>query len=271
MAKSAIGRGQFSGRLGGDVFVVRNGKQIIRAYQPIVANPKSLPQRLQRAKGNLVGQISKITPWQILEGLGNNKVARRSRFLQLALRNADSIVNVSDPSEIIASLKADKFIFSEGAIVPCIQVVSAQAFLAGVSVLVGRIPNTTDEDLIRQGVLVVVTVMQTSGEYESVLYAYAKGEDMLSGNITVTLPHPRESAYVAGVYLAPFSTVDGSSLTVVANSLYGDGADFNASMIANPSALPLVWGLSNYVTDATFTPSSKSDDEPVEEATKKKK
>lgn len=271
MAKSAIGRGQFSGRLGGDVFVVRNGQQIIRAYQPVVANPKSLPQRLQRAKGNLVGQISKITPWQILEGLGNNKVARRARFLRLALRNADALMVDNDPNTINASLKVTDFIFSEGAITPAIGINSATAAQNSVTATLSRLTGVTSDDFNASGTLLVVVLLQASGKYESVIYRFVSSSEFSGSSLEVTLPHISEGAYIAACYLAPFRTTDGSSMSTVAEQLTGTATDFNALMSYNPSALPIVWGQSTYYFEVAFTPNSKSDDEPEEVSTRKKK
>lgn len=76
---SIVGTG--TGRLGGSVFAVRNGQQIVRAYQAVVQNPKSIAQVSQRAKMKLASQISavfakEITPWR-REG----SVSGRNRFV----------------------------------------------------------------------------------------------------------------------------------------------------------------------------------------------
>lgn len=76
---SIVGTG--SGRLGGSVFVVRNGQQVVRVYQANVVNPKSSAQVVQRAKMKLASQLSAIfakelTPWR-REGM----VSGRNRFV----------------------------------------------------------------------------------------------------------------------------------------------------------------------------------------------
>ena len=60
MAKSTNGLGQFRGKLGGAVFAVNAGEQIVRQYQPQVANPRTAAQLTQRAKMNLTGKLSAI-------------------------------------------------------------------------------------------------------------------------------------------------------------------------------------------------------------------
>lgn len=49
-----------SGRLAGSVFAIRNGETIERAYQPVVANPKSPAQVASRAKLKLMSQLSAV-------------------------------------------------------------------------------------------------------------------------------------------------------------------------------------------------------------------
>lgn len=271
MAKSAIGRGQFSGRLGGDVFVIRNGQQIIRSYQPVVANPKSMPQRLQRSKANLVGQISKITPFQILEGLGSNKVDRRSRFLKLALKNATTALVNDDPKIVNASLAIENFIFSEGAITPTMTITNLTATANNTSVSLTRLAGVTDDDFNASGALVVVIIMQESGEYESVLYRFVSSSDFSTTQLVVNIPHINEGAYVAAAFLAPFKTTDGKDMSIVTGKLTGTATDFNALMSANPSSLPIVWGDSNYYRQTSFTPNSKSEEEEEEKIAKRKK
>lgn len=91
MSKSTNGLGQFRGKLGGVVYGVRNGQQIIRAYQPVVANPKSKEQRLQRAKGVLAGKLSHLITASVIVGMnGGSKSGRRAMFNKNLL---DSIVS----------------------------------------------------------------------------------------------------------------------------------------------------------------------------------
>lgn len=255
MAKSPNGVGQFSGKMGGLVFAVRSGQQIVRSYQPIVSNPKSAAQRLQRAKANLVGQISKLVPYQILVGLGNSKVARRARFLKLAMNNATALMSPSDPSTINAKLEVNKFIFSEGAVVPTIDVSVLTATSTSISGNLSRIAGVSDEDLIASGALLVITMLTTNGTYESVYYLFVDGSDLLaSAPFAFSFSHPNVGGYIAAAYIAPFKTQDGTSLRARANELFGEGADFAASMVYNPASLPVVYGNSRYVSQSTYMP-----------------
>lgn len=254
MAKSTNGLGKFSGKLGASVFAIRNGQQIIREKPVVVANPKSQLQRLQRAKANLVGQISKITPFQILTSLGTNRSARRSRFLRLSMNGATSSVSTSNPNEILAKLDSPDFIFSEGTMIPTMNITGYTASQRSVSITLTRDAAVSQADFLASGALVVVTILTTSGVYESILYRFIDASEFANNNtLSITINHPEEGGYVAGFYMAPFSTADGKALRAKANDLYGDGSDFAASMAYNPSVIPLVWGRSTFVNQAEYT------------------
>lgn len=257
MAKTPNGLGQYSGKVGGVVYAVQNGQQIVRSYQPVVRNPKSLSQRLQRAKANLVGQLSSVVPWQILEGLGANRRARRSRFLRLALNATTAQVSEADASVLLAKLPNDKFVFSEGALTPAILMANPAATAFNVSFTLQRYPDVPQSEFLASGALAVVVIKTTDGLYESVLYRFVPASEIAAtsgGVITVTFQHLNDGAYYADFYLAPFRTDDGSALRAKADALYGTDADFNAQMVYNPSALPLVWGDSRLYHSVTFTP-----------------
>lgn len=259
MAKSPNGVGQFSGKMGGLVFAVRSGQQIVRSYQPIVSNPKSSLQRLQRAKANLVGQISKIVPYQVLVGLGDSKVSRRARFLRLAMNNATALVSPSDPSIINSKLDVNKFIFSEGSVIPSMTVGELNAELNSISGSVVRIAGFTDADFLTTGALLVVTMLSTDGVYESVFFRFIDASEFQGNNsISVSFSHVNEGAYTAAAYIAPFKTQDGTYLRARADELFGEGANFAASMVYNPASLPVVFGASQYIRQAVYTPSTNA-------------
>lgn len=254
MAKIYGINGYASGKLGNSVLAVYNGMQVVRQYQPIVSNPKSSSQKLQRAKANLIGQISKITPWQILTGLGNNKRARRARFLRLGLLNATATVSSSDASIINAKLADTDFIFSEGAVVPVMHVGSVTAATRNIAVAVEKLSGVSNEEIIKNGALIVAVMMTTDGQYESVFYEFISGDQVISGAVTVNFPHVNEGAYFVDVYLAPFKTTDGTSLRARADQMFGSNTDFNANMQYNPSAVAVEWGNSNLVASDEYTP-----------------
>ena len=78
---SIVGTG--TGRMGGSVFVVRHGEQIVRAYQPVVDNPKSAAQSEQRAKLKAAVQMSAVlsTALAAFKGFGGPNVSARNAFV----------------------------------------------------------------------------------------------------------------------------------------------------------------------------------------------
>lgn len=71
-----------TGRVAGSVFAIRNGVTIERAYQPVVANPKSVAQEETRAKFKLVQQLATVvSPYIAMrrEGL----VSSRNKFVRV--------------------------------------------------------------------------------------------------------------------------------------------------------------------------------------------
>lgn len=254
MAKTPNGLGQYSGKVGGVVYAVQNGQQVVRSYQPIVSNPKTLAQRKQRAKANLVGRISQIVPWQIIEGLGSNRRERRSRFLRLAMRSAIVPAEPSDPKSITAKLEPTRFLFSEGAIMPTMTVTAATAEELYITITLGKLNGVTASEWAVSGALLVVVVMSVDGVYEQVLYRFVSNAEFSQTSLSVQFFHISEGAYVTNVYLAPFKTTDASKMAVITSQLESDENAFAATLSANPSSLPLVWGNSKFYRTAEYTP-----------------
>lgn len=91
MAKATIAFSKARGKVGGLVFRHDAGiGTVVSEYNPHPNNPRTAAQTRQRAKMNVVGQISKYTPASVLLGLDPNKRKARSRFVSLALKASDA-------------------------------------------------------------------------------------------------------------------------------------------------------------------------------------
>lgn len=95
---SLIGDG--TGRLGGSVFAVRRGEQIVRKYQPVVSNPSTDAQVSQRAKFKLAQQVAAalgddVTPY----GIVDRKISARNAFTS-ALLKSGAITYSSDTASV---------------------------------------------------------------------------------------------------------------------------------------------------------------------------
>lgn len=258
MAKTPIGLGQFSGRVGGVVYAVQAGRQVVRAYQPIVSNPKSTAQSIQRAKGNLVGRISKITPWQILEGLGDNKFNRRSRFLRLLLRKVTAGQAAGDPSQFNAKLLDADFVFSEGTLIPVYFFASVTSSSSSVTVRVSRVAGAPESAFASQGLLMVVVIKQSTGVWEEVQYRFLSPNELTNAPLDVEFTHRGEGAYFASAYLAPFGTADGSKLPTISGDLTSTANSLDALLSVGAAASTIVWGASSFGGSSTFTPTTAS-------------
>ena len=138
MAKASNGLGKFSGKLGGAVFVIRNGNQIVREYNPRPSNPKSVLQLQQRAKGNLAGRITSFVPKTAIMGLGVNSERRRARFNQLILKGAQVSLIGDNYS---AKIPWESVKFSEGTVVSPFYLGSIGANVNVVSVTLRGLPS----------------------------------------------------------------------------------------------------------------------------------
>lgn len=112
MAKSVGLIGTLSGKVGNAVFCKgENGGTIVRAYQPQVNNPKSSAQTAQRAKLNLIGRLSQVTPAEVLVGLGGSKRRNRAMFLSNCLRAA---ATATVEGVFQATIDPEDIVFSKG-------------------------------------------------------------------------------------------------------------------------------------------------------------
>lgn len=109
---------QWKGRAGGQVYRVREGQQIVSAYQPNVTNPRSEAQLEQRAKFALMSRLSSLTPDAAIIGFGGSKANRRAKFTSNIIRNAfvRAIPDPTDPMKVImtGNIANEDLLFSVG-------------------------------------------------------------------------------------------------------------------------------------------------------------
>lgn len=113
MAKSVGMVGTLRGKAGNFVYAKgEDGSTIVRAYQPQVTNPNTDAQILQRAKLNLAGRLSKITPKGVIIGMdGATNRQRRSRYNALIAKSATATIRGGQGSAYIRDVELK---FSEG-------------------------------------------------------------------------------------------------------------------------------------------------------------
>lgn len=106
--------GLIRGRQGNNVFSIQNGTQVVKVYNPQVANPRTIAQREQRVKFAMAGKMSGATPSDALIGMGgSSNRARRARFVQQITQRA-SVTGAA--SNLVAAIPYESVIYSEGSV-----------------------------------------------------------------------------------------------------------------------------------------------------------
>lgn len=114
MAKIYGMNGVATGRRGNDVFAVTNGTQIVRQYQPIVANPRTDAQLRQRARMNTAGRFSHLCPKNLLKAMQTENNRKNRSLFNKGLIDATT-ANAPVGGVYTATLAAGAVEFSRGA------------------------------------------------------------------------------------------------------------------------------------------------------------
>ena len=267
MAITSNGLGKFSGKLGGAVFVIRNGKQIVREYNPRPTNPKSALQLQQRAKGNLAGRISSFVPKAAIFGLGTNAIARRSRFNKIILDAAQvTLIN----NEYQAKVPWENVLFSEGSVKPTVALSKSQA--TAYTIIADFVRRTHIPDDVYASSMARIVVMVYDSKSQQLVEVVTKivtKPDGSDNQVSTSVPVNHPSGYVAAMFLVPMSTSDGSQVAISTDMATKDDADIAASLSANGSAVVFNYGRSLFLGQVTYTPQSSSSAAPSDESKRK--
>lgn len=251
MAKFVGLIGTIRGKVGTTVFTKgENGISYGRAYQPQVANPKTAGQIDQRAKMNLVGRMSQVTPKGLLVGMnGANNRQRRSMFNRIMLNAA--VVDRSDLSHIIAKVAPEDIVFSQGA-----ETFAATA--AAPTVAAGSVSITLtlgDAALAsKYGERIVVAVIDPSNKagYSQVKYADKVLDNTTAATVTVNFSSPIEDQSLVCVYRLPFVLNDAGAAYRY-ETLSNDGGDIIADILSSRAAYVRDFGNSVLQSSVVFT------------------
>ena len=266
MAKASNGLGKFSGKLGGAVFVIRNGKQIVREYNPRPSNPKSALQLQQRAKGNLAGRISSFVPKAAIFGLGTNAIARRARFNKIILDAAQvTLIN----NEYSAKVPWENVLFSEGSVSPTLSLAGSSAYANNVIAKFDRVVGVPDDVFNASMSRIVVMVYDIkSQQLVEVVTKIVNKPDVPNNPVSTNVPVAFPLGYVAAMFLVPMSTMDGSEVAISTDMATKDDAAIAASLSANGSAVVFNYGRSSFLGQVTYTPQSSQSAAPSKERKK---
>lgn len=249
MAKFVGFVGTISGKVGTTVFAKgEKGISYGRSYQPVVANPKTVGQVDQRAKMNLVGKMSQVTPAEVLIGMGTRKRARRSEFNKILLNAAT--VDRSDPNTIVAKLNPEDIIFSLGA-----QALEANVTTSAATTgTVASISLTLQDESLagKYGERIVVAVIDPAdkGGYSLIKYTDVVFDNTSAKTVTISYGNPIEDKSMVSFYRLPYMlTEEGAAMRTT--SLNNDGTDIIAKILESNS-LVREWGRSTLVTSLVF-------------------
>lgn len=250
MAKVTKLVGNFRGRVGGLVYSKGEGAEnYVRAYQPQVFNPKSEAQVDQRAKMNLIGRLSEVTPKSVLIGMGGSGRMRRSAFNANLLNMA--IIDRSAPGIVSAQLNPEDIVFSRGAEslnanVSTAPVVTATQVSMGLTLNDAELAN-------KYGERIVVAVIDPEDKGG---YSFLRTTEVVFANttaVTITIPFGTEIAdeTMVAVYRLPFMLSEAGQ-SMVTEGLANDATNIIAKAIMTAGALR-GWGDSKMEAVMVFT------------------
>lgn len=251
MAKFVGFVGTIRGKVGTTVFTKgEKGLTYGRSYQPQIYNPKTVGQVDQRAKMNLVGRMSQITPKGLLVGMnGVNNRQRRSRFNSVLLSAA--LIDRTDPANIMAKIEPGNIIFSQGA-----EIIAASAGTPSVTSRMVTVALTLSDAALAgsYGERIVVTVVDPSskGGYSTVRYSDVVLDGVAATTVSVPFPSAIEGQSLVCVYRIPF-VLNESGISYRTESIRNDGTDIIANMLANPAAYVRGFGSSVLLSSSVFT------------------
>ena len=261
--------GTLRGRQGNNVFAVQNGTQIVRAYQPVVANPRTSAQQLIRARFSLAGKISGFTPSFAVSGMrGNSARSRRAAFVS-ALSKAATAVAIQGGYQAI--LPFVNFTFSQGSIAKWSQDITPTAALAANGQITVTVPGMTTITGFPSGYreLVVVGLFDSVGSPLDNVQARVHSS---SGSDVFRFHQNTPSNAVAAVWICPF--VPQTNVAGVSAGNVGVTDDNTGAVLSTANDTRIAaseWGDTYFISAITITPSRDAGDDPEAAETKKKR
>lgn len=250
MAKVTKMVGNFRGRVGGLVYSKGEGAEnYVRAYQPQVLNPKTEGQIDQRAKMNLIGRLSEVTPKSVLIGMGGTGRMRRSAFNANLLNVAT--IDRTVPGTVVAQLNPEDIIFSRGAEVLSANVSTAATVTATQLSLGLTLTDSTLAGKYGERIVVAVIDPEDKGGYSFLRTSEVVLADATAVTITIPFGTTIVSDSMVVVYRLPFVlTEEGQSM--VTEGLANNANNIIAKAIVSNGALR-GWGNSVMESKTVFT------------------
>lgn len=252
MAKITKLLGAARGRVGGLVFSKGDGgENYVRSYQPVVYNPKTTAQKIPRAKMNLAGRLSGVTPPSVLAGLsGENRRQRRSRFSSILLKAI--FVDMTDPAAIVAKIDPSDVVFSEGSGVISAGESTPMAVTSNTVTIGLQLADESLAGMYGEKLIVAIIDPAQKGGYSRVVATDVVFENTTARTITINLSGPMEAESLVCLYRVPFVLSDDGRQAISTSTIYTDGSDMLAQLIS-VSGNVRKWGASILNGTQVFT------------------
>lgn len=206
MGKSAGLIGALTGKIGNVVFYKGDkGQTYERAYVAQKANPRTAGQSIQRAKMNLVGQISALVPKVILTlGLPSAR-NNRAEFNRLMLGLVE--VDTTNPEVFEARIDPARIVFSKGA--ETLQATVRDELLTASSF--GMELTLSDSSLANkygERIICLVTSVKNRAGVAAVVYRDVILTSVTPESVNVQLPFTLSDGDMLTVHRVPFVLTD---------------------------------------------------------------
>lgn len=250
MAKFVGFIGTIRGKVGTTVFTKgENGISYGRSYQPKIQNPKTEAQQDQRAKMNLVGRLSQITPKNVLVGMGGMGRARRSAFNSNLLKVAT--IDRTDPSTVKAIIEPEDIVFSRGS-ETLNALVSTPMVLTATRVTLGlTLSDSTLAGKYGERIVVLAIDPKDKGGYSLVRSVDVLFSSVEAVSLTVPFGASLESETMVAVYRLPY-VLTSEGMKMVTEGIANENENIIAKALMTAGAVR-GWGLSKMEVKQVFT------------------
>lgn len=250
MAKVTKMVGNFRGRVGGLVYSKGEGAEnYVRAYQPQVYNPKTEGQVDQRAKMNLIGRLSEVTPKSVLVGMGGSGRMRRSAFNANLLNMAT--IDRSTPGTIVAQLNPEDIVFSRGPEGLSAAVSTAAAVTANQVSLGLTLNDATLAGKYGERIVVAVIDPEDKGGYSFLRTSEVVFPDTTAMTVTISFGTDIVDDSMVAIYRLPF-VLSEEGQSMLTEGIANNATDIVAKVIMTAGALR-GWGNSVMDSKQVFT------------------
>lgn len=240
MAKLAGGAlGVRRGKVGAEVYSVTGGIQVVKQYQPVVANPNTDGQQIQRLKMMVVGKISKAIRPDMLVGLGTRFNAR-AEFNKTMLRAAEARL-AGDAGSWKARVPATALVFSHG-------FVPSPYTFGPAGIATGNRAVTITLNVWPEEATVLKLIAVSGGRMLDIAQEFIAGSAMIGEGVSgeLRIPMPATITEGANVY-AVFGKTISRAAYLDRNGGEVNEADYALDGAATPPTAGIEWSESIWV------------------------